>query len=144
MSTIGCTLLRPEPPVVFTYNAVMPDGDHRGGERVAMTWKATPTPKRMEAPERVTVCVGLAGPYDTAEQAKVPHKHDQNCPVNGERLVFASGVAFADAGAPKDLTQELVIPAGLAPGYYQVIGVRVIGWPLPWDAVSSSGIIRIV
>lgn len=131
-------------PTVFTYNLVGVTGDHHPGERLVVVWKATATAERADAPPPVRLCLALAGPYATVEEAKATPFATGSCPVGGAQVVARSVMTDADPAKSEDVTQELVAPASLAPGYYQFIGVRVSGTGKPTSAASGAGIVRIV
>lgn len=128
-------------PVVYQYAFVAPAGDHRAGEWLTLVWKATPTTQRADAPPHARLCVALAGPYDTVESLKRQASDARTCPVTGPGVVVATATLDADPVRPDDVTGDLVLPASLAPGFYNVINVIVMA---PGNSMSGAGIIRIV
>ncbi len=147
----GCTAAPGSPtppaaakPLVYTYVFASPSGVHRPGEWLSLTWKATPTTEHADAPPRARLCVALAGPYPSVEELKRDPIPSRTCPVTGGRVVVTSATTEADPARPGDITQDLVVPASLALGYYQVISVHVFGPAEPANVASGARIIRIV
>lgn len=128
-------------PIVYQYAFVTPTGDHRAGEWLTLVWKATPTQQRADAPPHARLCVALAGPYETVEALKRQATDARTCPVTAPGVIVATATLDADPRRPDDVTQDLVLPASLAPGFYNVINVDVTA---PGNSMSGAGIIRIV
>jgi hypothetical protein len=115
------------PPRSFTYStALAPTTDHRPGERLATTWRATPLAADAEVPARERICIGVAGPYANEEEAKRGSGIATGvCPVTGDRVVVASAARDVDTSRSDVISQELMLPGSLVPGFYNLVAVRV-------------------
>ncbi len=141
----ACSTVAPSTkPTVFTYNLIGITGDRHPGEHLTIVWRATATAERADAPPPVRLCLGLAGPYATVEQLKATPVTAVTCPVGGAQVVATSVTTDANPAKADDVSQELVVPSSLAPGYYQFISVRVFGSGNPGNSSSGAGIIRVV
>ena len=115
------------PPRLFTYStALAPTTDHRPGERLAITWRATPLAIEAEPSTHEQICVGVAGPYaNEEEQKRAGGIATGACPVSGDRVVVASTARDVDVSRSDLISQELTLPGSLLPGLYNLVAVRV-------------------
>ncbi len=74
-----------------------------------------------------TVAARITSPDATVEQLKATPVTAVTGPVGGAQVVATSVTTDANPAKADDVSQELVVPSSLAPGYYQFISVRVSG-----------------
>ena len=131
---------------VYQYSLAGPTGDFQPGVMLPLVWKATPRLVSGAASfeEKARLCVALAGPYNDVGDLKSSYAPVRACPIAIAGLIIASDVSLADLliGTPVD--QSLVLPATLAPGYYNLISVMEYGTTGTAQAMSAAGIVHVV
>lgn len=130
---------------VFTYFVDPPNRDLHAGERVSLTVRATTADGETtsDKPPPVRLCVALAGPYPSVQDLKSRPSSAgvRSCPVTGDLVVVAGDAVEADAWVEQAIKLDFLLPASLAPGFYEFVTVSMVGPTSAPSWVSTTGVI---
>lgn len=143
---VACVSTPPTVHAEYQYALAPVPDPIAAGDTVQLTWRATPrdvpgTPP----PEAVArVCVALIGPYADVAAAKASPGQPRACPVSVPGTMAATIATEIDLLVGTPATQNLVVPATLTPGFYNVWNVLVYGRTNAGNSTSGTGIVRVV
>ena len=141
---------------MYEYSLAATAEDVRPGQSLLLTWRASPRLVRSEVPAETGwvaapkgwLCAALAGPYPSVDALKSSNFETRTCPIQVAGMVLATDAAEADLVAGRPVTQNLNLPASIAPGFYQLLSVSTYTSPGTRSSgggtTSTSRIIRIV
>jgi hypothetical protein len=141
---------------MYEYSLAATADDVRPGELLPLTWRATPRLVRGEVPAATGwvaaakgwLCAALVGPYPSVEALKSSTFETRTCPIQVAGTILATDAAEADHVSGTPVTQNLTLPASLAPGYYQLLSLSTYtsagASSSGGGSTSMSRIIRII
>ena len=116
------------------------------GDTVQLTWNGMPRQiAGARPPEALArVCVALIGPFTDVARAKASSADPRACPIDVAGTIATTEVTEIDLLAGTPAAQRLVLPATVAPGFYNVWNVLAYGRTDNGNAATSAGLIQIV